>query len=290
LPGELLEVRWVNNTHPMWRRALPASDIPAAVSLIERLATTSEVYLGVALRHGGRGGGKAAIRGSRFVFIESDHPDTQTRLGSFPYPPSIIVASGTPGHLHLYWQLHRLAPHAEVESANRRLARLLGGDPACVDVARVLRPPATLNHKHTPPAPVLLQSNDPHVYELTELTDVLPQDPDPPSTPASTTARRAATGALQCSLLVIPGAEYARALVGRTPNRDGKILCPFHPERSPSLHLYPDGGFYCFGSGCERGGTIFDFAGYLWRIEPRGDGFLEILSRLAQVFNLRGAA
>jgi hypothetical protein len=279
----------MNTTHPMWRRALPAADLAGAARLIERLATSSEVYVGVALRRGGRGGGKAAIRGSRFVFIESDQPDTQTRLAEFAYPPSMIVSSGTPGHLHLYWQLHRLASNAEVESANRRLARLLGGDPACVDVARVLRPPATLNHKHTPATPVLLQSNDPHVYALTELTAVLPEDPDPPSVPATTTARRAAAGELECSLLVIPSAEYARALVDRAPNRDGKILCPFHPERSPSLHLYPDGSFYCFGSGCRRGGSIFDFAGYLWRIEPRGDGFLELLGRLAQVFGLRGA-
>lgn len=28
-----------------------------------------------------------------------------------------------------------------------------------------------------------------------------------------------------------------------------KILCPFHEESTPSLHVYPDGKYYCFGCG-----------------------------------------
>ncbi len=60
-----------------------------------------------------------------------------------------------------------------------------------------------------------------------------------------------------------------------------------HDDSDPSLQLYRDGGgFYCFGSGCKAGGTIFDFAGHLWGISPKGAGFLEIRERLALVFDL----
>ena len=45
---------------------------------------------------------------------------------------------------------------------------------------------------------------------------------------------------------------------GFEPNRAGKICCPFHNEKTPSLKLY-DGnrGFYCFG--CGEHGSVIDF-------------------------------
>ena len=43
------------------------------------------------------------------------------------------------------------------------------------------------------------------------------------------------------ALLAVPATEYARVLVGRDPNRAGKITCPFHDDREPSLQLYEDG-------------------------------------------------
>ena len=46
--------------------------------------------------------------------------------------------------------------------------------------------------------------------------------------------------------------------------RHGKIRCPFHPDGTPSLHVYPtpEQGWFCFG--CRRGGTIYDLAAEVW--------------------------
>ena len=64
--------------------------------------------------------------------------------------------------------------------------------------------------------------------------------------------------------------------------RDGKAQCPWHgggDERTPSLHCYDDGGFYCYG--CGVGGSIIDLGARLYGLEPRGRGFHEIRRRLA---------
>ena len=79
------------------------------------------------------------------------------------------------------------------------------------------------------------------------------------------------------------------ALTGLEPNSRGDVVCPLHDDTNPSLHVYPgDGGWYCFG--CERGGTIFDMAGALWGIEPRGKGYHDIRRRLHAMFGGRDAA
>lgn len=53
---------------------------------------------------------------------------------------------------------------------------------------------------------------------------------------------------------------------GFAPNRAGFICCPFHNERTPSLKLFPDGGWKCFG--CGAGGTSIDFVSRLLELEP----------------------
>ena len=93
---------------------------------------------------------------------------------------------------------------------------------------------------------------------------------------------------LDRELLAIPAAEYVRLLAGLVPNRAGKVLCPFHDETDPSLQLYPDGSFYCYGRhskdrGCRKGGTIFDFAAALWGIGTRDQDFLELRQRLPRI-------
>jgi len=43
--------------------------------------------------------------------------------------------------------------------------------------------------------------------------------------------------------------------------------CPFHPDTNPSLHIYPDGHYFCFG--CRSRGDVIDFVaraeGVEWR-------------------------
>jgi len=293
-PGQFFDVRWSTQAGGMNRQFVSALRAQDAVRLITRLASRTDVYVGIALREDRTYGGKTAISGSHLLYIDSDDPDADERLHDFAYSPSMIVASGSPGHLHTYWCLRERASTAQVESANRRLALALRGDPASVDIARVLRPPSTLNHKHSPPVAVrLLEHNTDARYALTELTGSLPEDSHPGHPPGTLPApRRAGRTALDRELLAIPAAEYVRVLAGLQPNRASKVLCPFHQDTDPSLHLYPDGTFYCFGRhnkerACRKGGTIFDFAAALWGIGTRDQDFLELRQRLARVFRLK---
>jgi len=88
-------------------------------------------------------------------------------------------------------------------------------------------------------------------------------------------------------LRAIPTAEYVQRLAGLEPNREGKVSCPWHEDRTPSLHLYPDGEWCCFG--CRRGGTIYDFAGALWDMDTKGRAFVELRARLADTFGMSPA-
>ena len=54
--------------------------------------------------------------------------------------------------------------------------------------------------------------------------------------------------------------EVARQY-GFEPNRANKISCPFHSDRTPSLHLYND-RFHCFGCGAD--GSVIDFTARLF--------------------------
>lgn len=285
MPGQHFDVRSGGGGAPMRRWFVPVHRVADAARLITRRALTADVYVGVALRDGDTHGGRRAISGSHLLYIECDTPNAADRAGSFAYPPTMEISSGTPGHLHLYWRLTERANNEQVEGANRRLARRLGGDMASVDIARVLRPPGTFNYKHDPPTPVTLAEFRAGArYTLAQITAALPTEQ--PLAPVGGRGSRLARSPVERDLLAVPAAEYARVLAGLAPDRAGKIRCPFHPDRTPSLQLYADGGFFCFG--CRRGGSIFDFAANLWGITPRERGFIELRSRLAAVFTAAG--
>lgn len=284
--GRFLDVRWRGGGTPMRRRFIAAKRAETAVGLALTLAPRNDVYVGVALRDGNTSGGRASVSRCRLAWVESDDPATAEHLLAFAHLPTMIVSSGTAGHLQIYWRLDADCWPDELHLVNRRLAVALAGDVACADPARILRLPGTFNHKHDPPRPVrLLAHRSESVYTLATLAAGLPGD-TVPATGGPLAARRAHRSRLESDLLAIPAAEYARVLAGREPNREGKIRCPFHDDATPSLQLYPDGGFFCFGSACRRGGTIFDFAAQLWGITPKGVGFLEIRTRLAHSFSV----
>jgi hypothetical protein len=74
---------------------------------------------------------------------------------------------------------------------------------------------------------------------------------------------------------------YIRRLTGREAVR-GFVQCPFHgdgEERTSSLHVT---GIFWHCQACKLGGTIYDFAGQLWGIQPRREGFRELQFRLAE--------
>jgi len=275
--GRYFDVRWGTSGDPMRRGFIPALRIEAAAALIRRLASRVDVYVGVALRDSRVHGGRRAIGASHLVYVECD-VQLPAVPGALACPPTMEVASGTAGHSHLYWRLDRRAAPGDVEVANGKLALALGGDLTSVDIARVLRPPETLNHKHRPPQAVsLLAYRASAVYALGELVADLPDPGYAMPRPKRSHGARRRT-ALDRELLAIPPAEYVRALVGCAPNRAGKIICPFHDDHRPSLQLYADGSFYCFG--CRRGGTIYDFAAHLWGAGTRGSEFIALRERL----------
>jgi hypothetical protein len=112
------------------------------------------------------------------------------------------------------------------------------------------------------------------------------RDPKAPS-PATARSLRAQTwqtgdGSIDDELRAIPAGEYAERLSGRVPDRDGKLLCPFHEERTPSLQLYPDGSWCCFG--CRQGGSIVDFAAAAWGMGTKGRDFIAVRERLIAEF------
>ncbi len=74
-------------------------------------------------------------------------------------------------------------------------------------------------------------------------------------------------------------ARDAAERYGFTPNRAGYICCPFHSERTPSLKLFPDGGWHCFG--CGKGGSSIDFV-----MELFGVDFRQAVVRLDMDFSL----
>lgn len=50
----------------------------------------------------------------------------------------------------------------------------------------------------------------------------------------------------------------AMELLGEHWPRSGKLRCPAHPDKTPSLQLYPENdSFYCFS--CARNGDVYGF-------------------------------
>ncbi|MBR6939712.1 MAG: DNA primase [Clostridia bacterium] len=49
-------------------------------------------------------------------------------------------------------------------------------------------------------------------------------------------------------------ADYVK-FIGIETGRNGKIICPFHDDRNPSMQV--DRGFYCYG--CGEKGDVIDF-------------------------------
>ncbi len=114
--------------------------------------------------------------------------------------------------------------------------------------------------------------------------------PDPVAPKRGKRPHVAPPGDLHDPLAAIAPPVYVELLTGRERGSDGKIACPFHDDRTPSLEVYDDParGWFCFG--CERGGTIIDFGAALYGIEPRGASFGELRRRLAAGLLGRAAA
>ncbi len=48
--------------------------------------------------------------------------------------------------------------------------------------------------------------------------------------------------------------EMVLGYYGLTPDKHGRLLCPFHPDKTPNLQIYPKTNmFCCFSSNCTAG-------------------------------------
>ena len=275
-----VEIRFRTETG-MGRAFYGLAHLVDAETMIARLAPATDVYVGVLPRNRQASGRDAVVPHGQVVWTDCDSPQSVAALDSFVPEPSILLASGgSDENRHAYWLLRERVAIDTIERANRRMASRLGADTSCADAARILRPPS-LNHKYAPPTAVrLIRCDSARRYALDDIVDV--SRDDAPSRDPRTRREEARIDA--DPLLRIDPTRYVEALCGVRVGRDHKISCPFHADDKPSLHVYQDParGWWCFG--CNRGGSIIDFAALVFLTTTRGSDFVELRRRLTDIF------
>jgi len=273
LAGSLVEIRF-RTTSGMARRFHQVERLDRVAEIVRTLAARTDVYVGVLARRR-RGGGRAdLVEAASVVWVDCDTSSSVVALRRFRPRPSMVVASGSGENCHAYWLLSELVELGVIERTNRRLAVTLGADLRCGEPARILRPVGSLNWKRFPPAAVrMLRLDANERISVSEIERSLSTESQ--ELVASTGLRRRSivTGD---PLAAIPPRVYFHRLTGQAVGRSGKTRCPFHEDRTPSLHVYedPDRGWYCFG--CGRGGSIYDLASLLWNRGTRGHEFIAL--------------
>lgn len=280
-PSEFIEVRRRTGSG-MASEFFPIEERELAGALVLEHARRTDVYVGCAPRTR-RAGTKDAVGKVWTLWAECDGAGSVEVLRRFDPRPAFVIGSGSGVNCHAYWPLEEplTAPAAEV--ANLRLATALGADCICFDAGRILRPPGTWNHKHRPPtrvATLYLErersfSADQVLHNAPVVDDERLERRWRPPTDRSLR---------HDPLLRIEPQVYVTDLVGRAPGRNHKVSCPFHEDRTPSLHVFrtPERGWCCFS--CGRGGTIYDLAAGLWGMVPRGREFIHLRQELQQRF------
>jgi hypothetical protein len=279
---DLVELRYRRGER-MRRCFFEGSQLVQAAHVALALGERTDIYVGIAPRRV-RAGGRHAVRQSWAIWADCDDAAARERLWDFAPAPSIVVRTGSPDACHAYWLLHSPLTADGVERANRRLAAALGSDARAVDAARILRPPGTRNFKYEPPRPVELER---FVLDRFDARSVVGSLPDPPGVQSRSSADRRNADPLRA----IPPDVYVEALLGVRIPRSRKVLCPFHDDHTPSLHVYTtaDRGWYCFG--CGRGTSIYELGAAVYGLSTRGDDFRELRRRLhALLFNGARAA
>jgi AAA domain len=131
--------------------------------VIER-TDKEEVYIGPAL-YNNRKAIKPNVKGSRVVWTEYDGNSTvQSHNDNIP-PPSYRIQSSILGHEHFYWKLDRFETNiSTIEGINRAITYTTSADASAWDITQILRPPATINHKHEKPVLSLVKSE--YIYNV----------------------------------------------------------------------------------------------------------------------------
>lgn len=257
-----------------------AGDLTAFVALVRRHRAAGDEVFSTPLTRHAPCPGAAAVAAAHVAWIDIDDPDALGELRYFEYRPHLVVWSGS-GGAHAYWRLARQVAADEIESANRKLCRRLGGDPSSTDRGRLMRLPGTVNHKAGAWCRIAWLDLAAPGIAVEALTDGL-SDPAPPRPP-----RRPRAIERDDDLADIPPPQYFRALTGReASDGGGYVLCPVHDERRPSCRVWPEprDGWHCFG--CGRGGSIYDLASLLdggpHGAALRGEDFKRVKRRVAE--------
>ncbi|HVX34027.1 MAG TPA: DNA-primase RepB domain-containing protein [Solirubrobacterales bacterium] len=236
--------------------------------------------------------GNASVESSAVAWVDIDDPRRLAALRRFAHRPHAVVASGS-GGVHAYWLLAEELPAGRCESLNRKLAAALGADPVSANRGRLLRLPGSLNHKHVGRGRgaawcrmVMCDlASAPHRPETLAAGLRDPKAPRPARPVRRPPSWRGAEPWWE-----MESADYYRVIVGAEPGRRGIIRCPAagHPDKHPSAHLIPGGGWCCFS--CGAGGSAVDMVAAL-RGYPTGEGlrdekFKECVAELRRIFGV----
>jgi hypothetical protein len=264
----------------MRRRFHRVDKLEDVVDDVARLARWTDVFVGVVARRRRGGRRDDLVERASVVWVDCDSDESVAALAAFRPRPTIEVASGSGRRRHAYWALRDAVALDVVEDLNRRLALELSADVRCGDAARILRPAGSANWKSGRPVAVrLIALDEQRGVDVAELDRRLPALPT--EAPARQSWSPRAAG--EDRLLRVAPRVYVERLTGVPVGRDGKVRCPFHEDRTPSLHVYedPQRGWYCFG--CGRGGSIYDFAALLFCRGTRGEEFIELRRELTAI-------
>lgn len=277
----LVEVRF-RVASGMRQRFFTAGALGAVVDVVAALATRRDVFVGVLPRVRRRGRLEDVVERGGVLWADCDTSASAAALRAFEPRPSMVVASGSGQHRHAYWFLEEPVDLARLERLNRRLAAALGADAGVVTKPHtILRPPGSLNWKHRPPAPVgLLGVCEQRRVSAAELDRQLPLEQQRIERGARAPGQRLPAPTQLDSLQSVAPRVYFERLTGVRVGSSGKVRCPFHEDRTPSLHVYdePERGWFCFG--CGRGGSIYDLASLVWERGTRGREFIQLRREL----------
>lgn len=75
--------------------------------------------------------------------------------------------------------------------------------------------------------------------------------------------------------------QFGVGLIDDKNGANGKALCPFHPERTPSFHAnYEMNSFHCFG--CHAGGNIIEFV----KLKLNTTDWFEAVVAICNLYNI----
>lgn len=146
----------IADTGRIVQRFFPSDDPEGIHAAAMRACERGDVWVGMCLRGRERGRAQDCVSAS-FLWADLDRGDEG--LARCPVRPSLLIESGTPGHLQAFWRLEEPVDLTNGTERGafigrlRSLQRAVGSDPVA-DLPRVMRYPGTLNFKG--PEPVVV--------------------------------------------------------------------------------------------------------------------------------------